>query len=348
MSASDPVLPAIEPLDERAVAEARARWATRAVPPGALGRIEGVAVHLAGLAGRCPPPIPERPAVAVFAADHGVVASGASAWPQEITGAMAVAIADGTAAINAFARGMDTPVTVVDVGIANPYDQRTPIRTMAVRPGTGDLSVGPAMTVDEARTTMLIGRTMAAELIDEGHDCLIGGEMGIGNTTAAAALIGHLTGHGAESVTGAGAGVPPAGLDHKRRLVQAALERTAGLEEPWSVAAEIGGLEIAALAGFYLEAGHRRVPFIVDGVIALAALCVADRLGPGVAELAIAGHRSVEPAAGPALDHLALEPLLDLDLGVGEGTGACLAYPLVVAAARSLTEIADLPAPQTR
>jgi nicotinate-nucleotide--dimethylbenzimidazole phosphoribosyltransferase len=343
MTPSIHTLPTIEPLDHDAMNEARARWETRAKPPGALGRLEGLAIHLAGVTGKCPPPPPGCPAVAVFAADHGVVESGASAWPQEITVAMAQTMAAGGAAINAFARSIDAQVVVIDVGIATPYDQTGTIRPMRVRVGTADLSRGPAMSRGEAEAAVAVGSTIAAELVEQGHDCLIGGEMGIGNTTAAAALIGATTGSGADLVTGPGAGAPAAGLDHKQSLVAAAIERAGVLDDPMAVLAEVGGLEIAALAGFYLEAAHRRVPFVVDGVIALSALCAADRLVPGVAELAVAGHRSVEPAATVALDHLGLVPLLDLDLRLGEGTGACLAQSLLVAAARSLAEMAALP-----
>ena len=167
--------------------------------------------------------------------------------------------------------------------------------------------------------------------------------MGIGNTTPSAALIAICTGQPPAALTGVGAGSPTGGLAHKRRLVEAAVARAGRPDDPIDLLAEVGGLEIASLAGFYTEAARRRVPFVVDGVIAGAALCVADRLVPGTARLAIAGHRSTEPAATAALDHLHLEPLLELDLRLGEGTGALLAVPLLQAAAAALSGMADLP-----
>lgn len=325
--------------------EARARWATRAMPPGALGRLQEVAVHLAGIAGVCPPPAPRRPMVVVFAGDHGVVADGASAWPSEITAAMVATVSSGRAAISVFAETVGADVVVVDVGVQTPLDPIPGVRTERVANGTASIAAGAAMTVDQAEDAVAVGIRIASEQMKTGADCLIGGDLGIGNTTAAAALIGAFTGRSAEEVTGTGAGVPAGGLDHKRRLVSIAIERAEACTEPLEVLATAGGLEIAALAGLYVAAAEHRVPFIVDGVIAGAALCAADALAPGTAARAIAGHRSSEPAASIVLDYLGLDPLLDLNLRLGEGTGACLAFPLVQAAALALTDMADLPEP---
>ncbi len=334
-------------LDAMAMAAARLRWGTRAKPPGALGALEDLAVHLAGVTAVCPPTVPERPAVALFAGDHGVVDEGASAWPQEITAAMVVTITSGGAAINAFARTIGAEVTVIDVGVASeiPLAAAGPAQLLhrRIRPGTGNIARQPAMTAQEATDAIQVGSEIAAQLIEAGTDCLIGGEMGIGNTTPSAALIAACAGLTPEEVTGPGAGEPPRGLDHKRRLVAAALSRVVAIDDPVELLAEIGGLEIAALAGFYSTAARYRTPFVIDGVIACAALCVADRLAPGTAAMAIAGHRSSEPAATAALAHLGSRPLLDLGLRLGEGTGALLAVPLVQAAARALADMADLP-----
>lgn len=340
---TDVHLPSAPPLDAGAMAAARQRWATRAEPAGALGRLEELAVHLAGVTERCPPPVPASPAVAVFAGDHGVVADGASAWPQAVTAAMVETMSAGGAAICVLAGTVGASLTVVDVGVASPLEHLVNVRHARVRPGTASIARGPAMTTEEAAAAVEVGARIAGELVDGGADCLIGGDMGIGNTTAAAALIGATCSRSAEDVTGPGAGVPAGGGAHKQQLVAAAIARAAGAAGPLDLLARIGGLEIAALAGFYVAAAARRTPFIIDGAIAGAALCIADLLSPGVARHAIAGHRSAEPAAGVALDHLGLLPLLDLDLRLGEGTGACLAFPLVRAATAALEQMAALP-----
>ncbi len=331
-------------------AEAAARWAGRAKPPGSLGALEDLGIRLAGIAGRCPPPIPSRPAVALFAGDHDVVADGASAWPSEVTAAMVATIASGGAAINAIATTIGATVTVIDVGVAHAIPMAETLapgvefRSATVRAGVGNIAREPAMTLDQAQSALDVGRAVAEDLVAHGADCLIGGEMGIGNTTPSAALISACTGRLPAELIGPGAGAPDRGLGHKRDLVWAALDRAGSPDQPIGLLAELGGLEIAALVGFQISAAQQRVPYLVDGVIALAALCVAERLSPGTATGAIAGHRSTEPAATVALDHLGLRPLLELDLRLGEGTGAALAFPLVASAARALGEMADLPA----
>ena len=336
-------LPPAPPLDTEAMAAARRRWATRAEPPGALGQLEDLAIHLAGVTGRCPPLVPASPAVAVFAGDHGVVSDGASAWPSAVTAAMVETMSTGGAAICVLAGSIGASVTIVDVGVASPLDHLENVRHERVRSGTASIAAGPAMSVAEAAAAVEVGTRIAGELVEAGADCLIGGDMGIGNTTAAAALIGIVCGGSAADVTGPGAGTPAGGHNHKRHLVATAMDRARGRVDPLELLAETGGLEIAALAGYYAAAASRRTPFIVDGAIACAALCVADRLSPGTASHAIAGHRSAEPAAAVALEHLGLTPLLDLDLRLGEGTGACLAFPLVRAAAAALKHMAALP-----
>lgn len=334
---------AADPTYTAAADEAIGRWNTRAKPPGSLGRIETLATRVAAITGTCPPDVPQNPAVVVFAGDHGVVADGASAWPSDVTGFMVETMAGGGAAINAFAATVGASVSLVDVGVAADLSHLDAVVDAKVRAGTASLASGPAMTRDEALTAIGVGAAAARVTIEDGGDLLVGGDMGIGNTTPSAALIAWFTGQPAGVLVGPGAGSDESGMARKRAIIEAAMARIAGDADPLDVLAEIGGLEIAALVGFHLGAAAARVPVIVDGVIAGAALCVADALAPGTASRVIAGHRSTEPAATAALDHLGLHPVLDLDLRLGEGTGACLAVPMVQAACRALRDMADLP-----
>jgi nicotinate-nucleotide--dimethylbenzimidazole phosphoribosyltransferase len=330
----------ITPLDADAMAAAQVRQAQLTKPAGSLGRLEALGSLLAGITGRCPPPIPAQPVVAVFAADHGVARSGVTPWPQDVTAAMVANFTRGGAAINALARQVGARVQVVDVGVAGPVDAADGVLGRKVRPGTDDLLLGPAMTTADALAALAVGAEVANALIAEGCDLLVTGEMGIGNTTPSAALIAWCTDTAAEVVTGRGTGIDDAMLAHKVKVVTNALTRADGFLDPVSVLAEVGGLELAALAGFVTAGAAARVPVVVDGVIAVAALLVADALAPGTSARCIAGHRSTEPGASVALAFLGLDPLLDLQLRLGEGTGACLAVPVVQSAARVLNEMA--------
>ena len=331
----------IPPLDDRAVEAAVALHGRLTKPPGSLGRLEALGCQLAGIAGSCPPPVPVAPAVAVFAADHGVALDGVTAWPQEVTGQMVANFAAGGAAINAIARQVGATVHVVDVGVASDVSGIEGVIRRRVAPGTASIASGPAMTGDQARAAVAVGSSVASALVAEGADLLVGGEMGIGNTTAAAALVAALSGCEASVAVGPGAGADDATMRRKVGVVEAAVGRLSGRERSTvDVLAEVGGLEIAALAGLMTGGATAGVPVVVDGVVACAALLVADGLAPGTASRCIAGHLSTEPGAAIALDRLGLEPLLSLDMRLGEGTGACLAVPLVAAAARVLTEMA--------
>jgi nicotinate-nucleotide--dimethylbenzimidazole phosphoribosyltransferase len=257
-----------------------------------------------------------------------------------VTAQMVANFAAGGAAINAIAAQVGASVHVVDVGVAGAPLAIDGVEHRRVRPGTDDLGAGPAMSATDARAALDVGAAFAAELAAAGRDLLVTGDMGIGNTTASAALIAVLTGRDAGEVTGRGTGIDDAMLEHKTAVVATAAARACRLLDPVSVLAEVGGLEIGALAGFVIGGVAARVPVVVDGVIALAGLLVADALVPKLAASVVAGHRSTEPGATAALAHLAIAPLLDLDLRLGEGTGACLAVPLVQAAARVLGEMA--------
>jgi nicotinate-nucleotide--dimethylbenzimidazole phosphoribosyltransferase len=338
-------LATIRPLDEDAMAAARARHARLTKPPGSLGALEDLSVRLAGLTGTCPPPIPEPAAVAVFAGDHGVHAQRVTPWPQEVTAQMVANFLAGGAVVNAFARQAGATVTVVDVGVASRFDPAPRLVRAKVRPGTADLSVGPAMTRDEAETALAVGIAVAGDLVDGGARCLLTGDMGIANTTPAAALIAAFTGADPAAVTGRGTGIDDPTYDRKVGVVRTALARhRPDPGDPVGVLASVGGLEHAALAGFLLGAAARRTPVILDGVIAVSAALAAAALAPDAVGAMVAGHRSAEPGATVALRHLGLDPLLDLGMRLGEGTGAVLALPIVGGAVRVLHDVATFDA----
>ena len=330
------------PPDGPARRQAEAHQLRLTKPPGSLGRLEALAAQLAGIAAATPPPLPRPAAIAVFAGDHGVHAQGVSPWPQEVTAQMVGNFLAGGAAINVLARQAGAHVVVVDVGVASELPEVPDLVVRKVRAGTADLSRGPAMTIADARRALDVGAEVAARLIDAGARCLVTGDMGIANTTPASALIAALTDRPASAVTGRGTGIDDDRLRRKTALVAAAAARARRQhgDDVLGILAEVGGLEHAALAGFLVGATALQVPVVVDGVISASALLVASRSVPGVERGVIAGHRSVEPGASAVLDELGLSPLIDLDLRLGEGTGAALALPLVEAAARLLAEMA--------
>lgn len=332
------------PPDERAAAEAAARHDHLTKPRGSLGRLEGVGIKLSAIAGRCPPPLPAPATVAVFAGDHGVLAEGVSPWPVEVTAQMVSNFCAGGAAINVLSRQVGAEVVVVDVGVASNLRPSPGLILAKVRPGTANLAEGPAMSDEEAATALDVGVRVATDLVARGARCLITGDMGIGNTTPSAALVAALTARPAREVTGRGTGIDDVGLERKIDVVQRALDRHEQGASLLHLLADIGGLEIAALAGFVVGGAAARVPVLVDGVISAAASLVAKALVPGCRGYCVAGHRSTEPGAGVALASLGLEPLLDLELRLGEGTGACLALPVLQAGARILGEMATFDA----
>ncbi len=335
------VLAALRPLDAAAAAAAREHQDRLTKPRGSLGELEAVSVRLAGLAAVDPPPLPEPAALAVFAADHGVHAQGVSPWPQEVTAQMVANLGAGGAVVNALARQTGARVLVVDVGVAADLGDVPGVLHARVRPGTGDLSTGPAMTRDEAVAAVEVGIAVAEQLVGEGARCLLTGDMGIANTTASAALIAAVLGLDPAEVTGRGTGIDDETLQRKVDVVRRALAlHRPDPADPVGVLAAVGGLEHAALVGFVLAASAARVPVLLDGVIAGAAALVAARVHADALVSCFAGHRSAEPGHAHALDALGLRPLVDLDLRLGEGSGAVLALPLLQSAARVLREVA--------
>jgi len=334
----------VPPLDTAAAQEARERHARLAKPQGSLGRLEGLGGRLAGIIGECPPPVPQNPAVVICAGDHGVLDRGVSPWPRAVTAAMVRNFCDGGAAVNAIARTVGARVSVLDVGVAAELERHPLLRAAKVRPGTDDLSAGPAMDREDAARAVMAGAGVAEELVESGGvDLLITGDMGIGNTTPAACMVSVFTGRPPAETTGRGTGID----DDTLKLKTAVVEEALGLHapdagDPLGVLAVVGGLEHAAIVGVILTGAVYGVPVVLDGVVSDSAVLVAHALAPHSAEYAIAGHRSTEPGAGISLESLNLDPLLDLDMRLGEGTGGLLAVPLVLAAARTLREMATL------
>ena len=329
----------VGPVDAAAVAAAEELQNRLTKPRGALGALEMLGIRLAGMTGECPPRMPRPATIAIFAGDHGVVAEGVTPWPQEVTAQMVANFCAGGAAINVVARQMGAEVVVVDVGVAAPVPPAPQLLDRNVRRATANLASGPSMTHGEARAAIVVGIDVAYSAVATGARCLIPGDMGIGNTTPSAAVIAALTGSAATAVTGRGTGIDEATLVLKTGVVDRAVTRLDSTD-PIDVLSEVGGLEIAAIAGFILGGAANRVPIVIDGVISLAGALCAEALAPGTRAWMIAGHRSVEPWASVAIAALGLDPLIDLGLRLGEGSGAALALPLVEVAARLLGEMA--------
>lgn len=330
----------IEPLSAPDLHAARERHTVLTKPPGSLGPLEDLGCVLAGIYAACPPPQPERVAIAVFAGDHGVHAQGVTPWPQEVTAQMVGNFLAGGAVINALARQVGARVLVVDVGVAADLPAAAGLLCRKVARGTADLAVGPAMTPEQARAAVEVGIEVAEQLVAEGHHLLVTGDMGITNTTASAALVAVFTGLPVATVTGRGTGIDDPTWARKVAVIERALARGVSPTDPLDALAQVGGLEHAALVGFLLGGAAHRVPVVLDGVIACSAALVARALAPVAADYWVAGHRSAEPGASAALAALGVRPLVELDLRLGEGSGAALAVPLVQAAARVLREVA--------
>ncbi|QVQ51899.1 nicotinate-nucleotide--dimethylbenzimidazole phosphoribosyltransferase [Spiractinospora alimapuensis] len=321
--------------------QARQRLAQMTKPPGSLGVLEEISVQLAGLAEECPPPLPEPAAVAVFAADHGVHAQGVTPWPQAVTAQMVGNFLDGGAVVNAFAAQLGAEVAVVDVGVAGDLPRVPGLLPRKIAHGTADITQGPAMTIAQAEQAIETGIEIARDLVAAGNRCLITGDMGIANTTASAALVCAFTGAEPAAATGRGTGIDDATHAQKVDVVRRALAQNAvDPADPVTTLAALGGFEHAALTGFILGGAALRVPVILDGVIAGAAALAAKAIVPDMVHACFAGHRSSEPGHDLALRSLGLRPLTDLELRLGEGTGALLGLPILQAAARALRDVA--------
>jgi nicotinate-nucleotide--dimethylbenzimidazole phosphoribosyltransferase len=320
--------------------EARRRLDALSKPPGSLGRLEELALSLSVAAGRCPPRV-AHPVIFTLAADHGVAAEGVSAYPQVVTAQMVESFLRGGAAVNALAREVGARVVVADLGVASPLSDHPDLARAAIGPGTASMARGPAMTRSQAEAAIGAGAALVDGAAARGLDLVATGEMGIANTTAASAITAAMTGAPVPDVTGAGTGLDAAGRAHKARVVARALAvNRPDPGDPLDVLAKVGGFEIAGLVGVILAGAARRCPVLLDGFITGAAALVAVGLAPAAREYLIASHRSAEPGHRRALDALGLVPYLDLEMRLGEGTGAALAIGLARAAARVLAEMA--------
>jgi len=330
----------VSPPDAGAAAAARARQDVLTKPRGALGRLEDLSVWVASCQGHCPPRQFERARVVVFAGDHGVARSGVSAYPPEVTAQMVANIDAGGAAINALADIAGATVRVADLAVdADAASER--IGSHKVRRGSGDITTQDALTDVEVADAISAGRAIADEEVDAGADLLIAGDMGIGNTTAAAVLVAALTNAEPVAVVGSGTGIDDAGWARKTAAVRDALFRTRlVLPDPVGLLRCCGGADLAAMAGFCAQAALRRTPLLLDGMAVTAAALVAERLAPGARQWWQAGHRSTEPGHELALKALELTPILDLRMRLGEGTGAAVALPVLRAAVAALSSMA--------
>jgi len=330
----------IRPLDKAAMATAQARQNDLTKPPGSLGRLESLSIQLAGITGERLPRV-DRKAVIILAGDHGIVAEGVSAYPSEVTAQMVLNFLRGGAAINVLARQAGARVLVADVGVAANLPEHPQLLQRKIAHGAANFAHGPAMTREQAAQAVETGIEILSNEVDRGLDLVATGEMGIGNTTPASAITALYTGLPVAQVTGRGTGVDDEGLARKVEAIERALAlHQPDPSDPLGVLAAVGGFEIGAIAGVCLAAAAHRVPVVVDGFISAAGALIAAALCPAVKAYLIASHLSVERGHAPLWQALGLRPLLDMDLRLGEGTGAALAMNLVEAACRILAEMA--------
>jgi nicotinate-nucleotide--dimethylbenzimidazole phosphoribosyltransferase len=312
-----------------------------AKPFGSLGKLENIAAQIAGITHSYTPTV-DPAAIALFGADHGIAADDSvTPWPQAITAQMLEVMGDKKAAVSVLAMAADVYVEIINVGAI--VDSKSPnVRNERVAAGTEDIRIAHAMSETVVRAALEIGAQTAERLIAGGSRCLVTGEVGIGNTTPSAALIAHFAKATAEQVTGHGSGIDDETYARKKEIVANLIARTKNENDPIKVLADIGGIEIAALSGYILRAASMQIPVVLDGVITLAAALVAHAINPEINQYCIAGHASSEPGSQITITHLQLEPILDLELRLGEGTGALLSIPIIRSACQTLSRMARI------
>ncbi len=342
--ANTPTEGAVRPPSREAATLAAERLAGLATPAGALGRLGDLAVWIASVQGQVPPVPLTNVRLVIFAGDHGVAQHGVSAYPPAITAAMVRTFVAGRAGVSALAAAHGVHVRVLDLGVDDDLADVPPeVAAHKVRRSSGPIHLEDALTPEETERAIEVGRAVAAEEIAAGAQLLISGDMGIGNTTPAAALVAAALGLPASEVTGRGTGVDEAGLAHKQDVITQALART-GLrtEDPMATLTALGSADLAASTGYLVAAAEAGVPVLLDGLMSVACALTADRIAPGAAAWFAAGHRSTEPAQSLALLKLSLEPVLDLGMRLGEGSGAVAAVPVLRGAVAMLRDVALL------
>ncbi len=333
------IIEMIKPLDRQAMANARLRQDVLTKPQGSLGRLEELSIQLAGIQGK---PIPQirHKTIITMAGDHGVVAEGVSAFPQQVTAQMLYNFLGGGAGINVITRQVGARIIVVDMGVATELEPKPQLLSRKVAFGTQNMSQGPAMTREQAAKAIETGIEVVAPEVAKGLDIVGTGDMGIGNTTASSALCAIMTGRPVAEVTGRGTGIADKQLVHKIEVINRALAvNRPDPKQPLDVLAKVGGFEIGGLVGVMLAAAAHRIPVVIDGFISGAAALIATALSPELKDFLIAAHVSAEAGHQLLLRHLGLKPLLDLGMRLGEGTGAALGIFLAEAAARVLAEM---------
>ena len=330
----------IKPLDKEAMVKAQARQDDLTKPQGSLGILEEISVRLAGIQGKVIPEIKNK-AIITMAGDHGVVAEKIGNWPQEVTAQMVLNFLNGGAGINVISKQIGARVTVVDMGVATMLKPDSRLVSVKIAPGTQNMANGPAMTQEQAVRAVEAGIELVNAEVEKGLDIVGTGDMGIGNTTPSAAIYSIMTGKEVSQVTGRGTGLNDEQLEHKIAVIQKALSvNKPDSKKPMEVLAKVGGFEIAGLVGVMIGAAANRVAVVVDGFISGAAALIAAAIASGVKDYLFAGHLSTEPGHIFMARHLGLKPLVNLEMRLGEGTGAALGISIVEAAARILGEMA--------
>ncbi|HID20446.1 MAG TPA: nicotinate-nucleotide--dimethylbenzimidazole phosphoribosyltransferase [Methanophagales archaeon] len=329
----------IEALDERAMSAARTRQANLTKPAESLGTLEDISIKVAGITGNITPKIKDK-VIITMAGDHGVTDDGVSAYPKEVTAQMVYNFLNGGAAINVLARHVGARVVIVDMGVAVDIShERLVAKKIAY--GTANMAKGPAMTSEDAVRSIEAGIAVFESEAKKGVDIVGVGDMGIGNTTPSSAIVAVITGEDVEKVTGRGTGIDDAGLEKKIEVIEEAIRiNNPNNKDAIDVLAKVGGFEIGGMAGVILAAASHRIPVVIDGFISSAAALIAYEIAPAVKDYMIAAHRSVERGHSVTLDYIGLKPLLDLDMRLGEGTGAALGISIVDAACKILDEMA--------